>query len=75
MHLPAFFVGPVLILIGCAIRFKIAKRKFLRRSMTGLEYFPSYSAAVVTRLVEAMARAVATLMILAGVVLFLGATI
>ena len=75
MHLPSIFIGPVLILIGCAIRFKIAKRKFLRRSMTGLEYFPSYSAALVTRFVEGFARVVATLMILAGIVLFLGATI
>ena len=75
MHLPSFFIGPVLILIGLAIRFKIAKRKFLRRSMTGLEYFPSYSAAIVTRFVEALGRVVATLMILAGVILFLGATI
>ncbi len=71
MHLLSIFTGPALMALGLAIRYRIAKRKFLRRSMTGLEYFPSYGAAIITRVVEGLARLVATLMIMAGIVLLL----
>jgi hypothetical protein len=75
MHIAPIFSGPALIALGLAIRYKIAKRKFLRRSMTGLEYFPSYGAAIVTRFVEGLARLVAFVMIVVGIVLLLSAAL
>ena len=64
-------LGIVLISAGLAIRYKIRQRKFKRRSLAGLEWFPSYGKAVITRLWEGIAFFLAGLMIAAGLLSFL----
>ena len=68
-------LGVVLILAGAVIRYKIGKRKFNRRSITGLELFPSYGKGIATRFMESVATIIAKLMILTGILLILANTL
>jgi hypothetical protein len=67
--------GIFLLLAGASIRYKIGKRRFNRRNLAGLEWFPSYRRAVLTRLVEGLFSLFAKLMILAGLLLLLIASL
>jgi hypothetical protein len=67
--------GIFLLVAGAAVRYKIGKRRFNRRSLAGLEWFSSYRRAVLTRLVEGLFILLAKLMILAGLLLLLAASL
>lgn len=67
--------GVGVIMIGLVIRFKIGKRRFSRRGMTGLEWFPSYGQAIITKLIEGLFMIIAKLLILSGILFILGASL
>jgi hypothetical protein len=67
--------GISLLLASAAIRYKIGKRRFNRRSLAGLERFSSYRRAVLTRLVECLFSFLAKLMLVAGLLLLLIASL
>ena len=64
-----------LLVAAAAVRYKIGKRRFNRRSLAGLEWFSSYRRAVLTRLVEGLFSLLAKLMILAALLLLLAASL
>ena len=63
------FLGAALFITGWVIRYKIGERKFKRRGMAGLEYFPSYRFALVTRFLEGVAGAIAKICMVVGMAL------
>jgi hypothetical protein len=69
--LPWKMAAVALILAGLFIRYKIAQRRFNRRSMTGLQWFPSYGNAVITRFLEGLATTIGKIMIFIGVLCLL----
>jgi hypothetical protein len=75
VHPLPFLTGPCLIGLGLALRYLIGKRRFNRRNQAGMELFPSYGAAVVTRLTESLGRIIGALLILVGVVVLLARTL
>jgi len=62
-----------LMLLGVAllIRFWVNRRRFNRRGWGGLQHFTSYSKAVFTIMLERMLMILATLLIVAAILLFL----
>ncbi len=75
MYALPFVTGPCLIILGMVIRYAIGKRRFNRRNHVGMELFPSYGQAVLTRIAEAFGRIIGALLILVGIVLFLARTL
>jgi hypothetical protein len=67
--------GIFLVVTGIVVCYKIGKRRFNRRNLAGLEWFPSYSRAVLTRLAEGLFGLLAKLMILTGLLLLLAASL
>ena len=61
------WTGIALIFVGLVLRYMIKRRKFYRRTVTGMELFDSYESAWLTRFLEKTIFWVATLMILVGV--------
>lgn len=59
-------LGSIALIIGIAIRYVIGRRKFNRRSSTGMQQFSSYEKAVGITLVERFFRFIGLLLILAG---------
>lgn len=64
-------IGIVLIIVGFFINYRIARRRFYRRSITGLERFKSFERSWVIRSLESLGRLAAKLFILAGLVCIL----
>ncbi len=60
-------LGVVLIVIGVIIRYSVGKRRFNRRTITGLEVFRSYERAWLTRFGEGVLRLIALLLIVSGI--------
>jgi hypothetical protein len=63
--------GPLLMIAGFIIRFKISEKRFNRRSITGIEIFPSYKKAVTTQAKEGCAGILAKMLIFIGIVFIL----
>jgi hypothetical protein len=61
--------GLLLLVIGLFIRYQIGKRRFNRRSITGLQQFSSYGAGVLTILAESMIYFIGTIILWAGIFL------
>jgi len=66
-----FIIGIVLIVIGAIIRYQVGKNRFNRRTPFGLQQYRSYDESLVTRGGEGCARVIGTLLVLAGILLFL----
>ena len=62
-------VGSVILTVGLVIHYVIARRKFNRRAITGVETFSSFEKAKITRLVEGLGKLISRLLILGGLVL------
>ncbi len=66
-------LGGIALILGIGIRYIIARRKFYRRTPTGLEAFNSYERAVGTTILEKLFKFLGLLLILGGIfLLFLG---
>jgi len=63
-------MGIVLFIAGFWLNYIIARRKFNRRAITGIELFSSYEKALATTAMEKLGRILAWLLILAGVFAF-----
>jgi hypothetical protein len=66
-----FVIGITLLLFGLIIRYSVGRRRFNRRNPVGLQQFQSYNQAVITRAGEWCARAIGTMLIVAGILLSL----
>jgi hypothetical protein len=75
MYTLPFVTGPCLVILGMVIRYAIGKRRFNRRNQVGMELFPSYGQAIVTRMAEALGRIIGALLVFVGIVLLLARTI
>ena len=62
-----YIIGLAMLVVGFTINYIIARRKFNRRSITGLEEFKSFEDAWLTRLAENFGSLVAKLFILIGI--------
>lgn len=63
-------IGVIFFIIGFIGLYLIARRRFNRRSITGLERFKSFEHALGTRALEAFASVLAKLLILVGIIVF-----
>ncbi|MBD1362990.1 hypothetical protein IDJ77_04130 [Mucilaginibacter sp. ZT4R22] len=61
----------LLSVVGIYLRFLIGKRRFNRRGVGGLQYFKSYSIALITAFVEKSVNIIAMLMIITAIILLL----
>ncbi len=59
-------IGVVLLIIGFGLKYIINRRRFNRRSITGIELFHSYEQALITRGIEGMIGLVARALIAFG---------
>jgi len=59
------------ILIGVAIKYWIGRRRFNRRSITGVETFRSYESMRLLRFIEWLGVLIANIFIVGGILLFL----
>jgi hypothetical protein len=66
-----FLAGLILLGFGTIIRLRIGRRRFRRRTLTGLQRFPTYENSLVTRAGEGCAGVVGALFLLAGLLLTL----
>ena len=57
-----FATGVVLLIAGCWMRYRVGKRRFNRRTITGAERFRSYGDSLVTRMGEGIVRVVGALL-------------
>jgi len=62
-------IGPLFLVFGWVILYKISENRFNRRSVTGMELFSSFRRAFSTRLSEGCAAAFAKILIFIGIVL------
>ena len=60
-------LGIILLVVGCIIWYLVGKRRFNRRTITGVEVFRSYENAWLTRLGESVLRLIALFLIILGV--------
>ena len=65
-------LSAICVMIGLILRYTVAKRRFNRRTITGLQFYETYDQGLITRFMEGVARLIGTLLLLAGVVLALG---
>ncbi|MEO8949926.1 MAG: molybdenum ABC transporter permease [Mucilaginibacter sp.] len=68
-HLTIYAI--ILLVIGLTLRYIISKRRFNRRGIAGMQYFKSYSVALVTTIIERIVNFIAALMIIGAIILFL----
>lgn len=61
-----------MLVVGFLINYIISRRRFYRRSITGMQVFKSYEQAWITRWIERIGRLIAFLLIIGGLILFLG---
>jgi len=64
-------LGMLLIPAGLALRYIVARNRFIRRGPGGLQHFSSYSKALAFTALEKLARFIGLLLILAGILLLL----
>ncbi|TXJ29893.1 MAG: molybdenum ABC transporter permease [Chitinophagaceae bacterium] len=64
--------GIAMLLTGVAINYFISKRRFNRRSITGMQVFKSYEYAWIIGLLEKIGKLLAFILIIAGCLLFIG---
>jgi hypothetical protein len=64
-------LGVALLTLAWAIRYSIARRRFYRRTMGGLEWFPSFRQSVITRMFEGLAGFLAKIFIWIGILMLL----
>ncbi|WPU94700.1 hypothetical protein SNE25_04095 [Mucilaginibacter sabulilitoris] len=69
VHHTTLVIGAALIVTALVIRTAISRRRFNRRSITGLQLFQSFWHWRITTLIESFLNFTATLMLLAGVFL------
>ena len=62
-----YITGLAMLVVGFTINYIIARRKFNRRSITGLEEFKSFEDAWLIKLIETFGSLVAKLFILIGI--------
>ena len=63
--------GIIMLVIGIAIRYWIAKRKFNRRAITGAQVFNSYKESVFIRVFEWLVKWAGTILIVIGAILII----
>jgi uncharacterized protein YjeT (DUF2065 family) len=63
--------GIIMLVIGIAIRYWIAKRKFNRRAITGAQQFNSYQESIFIRVFEWLAKWAGIILIVTGVILII----
>ena len=68
-HLTIYAI--ILLVIGLTLRYVIGKRRFNLRGIAGMQYFKSYSLALVTIILEKAINIIATLMIIGAIILYL----
>jgi len=61
----------ILIAIGITLRYFVGKRRFNRCGIAGLQQFSTYKQALLTTALERLLNIIATLMIGAGIILYL----
>jgi hypothetical protein len=61
--------GMILTAIGLFIRYQIARRRFNRRTINGLQQFPSYHRFMLTVIIERVIYIIGTLCLWAGLAL------
>lgn len=61
----------ILVALGLLLRYWIGRRKFNRRSLTGLQTFARYSNAVITLMLERLMLWIANILIFAAIALYL----
>jgi len=64
--------GIVMLAVGIIINYIISRRRFYRRSITGMQVFKTYEHAWVTRWIERIGKLIAFLLIIGGLILFIG---
>lgn len=64
-------IGVILFIIGLIIRYIIARNRFNRRMVTGVELFKSYNRFLIIRILEKFGRLIAFILILAGIFFFI----
>jgi len=75
MHLMFIYTGltgVAMLIAGCFINYRIGRRRFNRRAVTGIEIFRSYGHKWSTRLFERIGRLIAFLLIVFGLMIALG---
>ena len=75
MHLMFVYTaltGAAMFVVGCVINYKIGRRRFNRRTITGIEIFRSYQHKLTTRLFERIGRLIALLLIVFGLMILVG---
>lgn len=62
-------LGLLLVAIGLFIHYQIAKRRFNRRGIAGLQQFASYGVGLLTTIIETIFHLIGTLILWAGIFL------
>ena len=60
--------GSLLLITGLFIRYQIGRRRFNRRSITGVQIYSSYIKAILTSIIETLLNIVGALFIVAGII-------
>lgn len=64
--------GILMLVAGLVLNFIISKRRFNRRSITGIQVYRSYEHSLTTRWAERIGRFIAISLILIGIMVLLG---
>jgi hypothetical protein len=64
-------ISIITLVVGFAIRYAVARRKFKRRAITGAEVFRSYERAWSITLAEKLAKLIANILIIIGILALL----
>lgn len=68
-HLTIYAI--ILLAVGLSLRYVTGKRKFNRRGTAGMQYFKTYSQALVIITIEKVLNFIGTLLIIGAVILYL----
>jgi hypothetical protein len=60
--------GALLLIAGLFIRYQIGRRRFNRRSITGVQIYSSYIKAIFTTIIETLLNIVGALFIVVGII-------
>ena len=60
--------GVLLLIAGLFIRYQIGRRRFNRRSITGVQIYSSYIKAILTTIIETLLNIVGALFIVVGII-------
>ena len=72
MFIYTALTGAAMFIAGCFINYKIGRRRFDRRAITGVEVFRSYRHQLSSRLFERIAKIIGYALIIFGIMIFLG---